>query len=130
MNSNNIESLHKGLWERARTICISMMQGANEKGSAERCFAMISSVEMSEDGITILTSNAFACETLAKQYDDDIKKAFVLAGADPDTKIAYKFDESSKPSIVIPKVHTQTQAASFSEAEQLKKGASSLRPCL
>lgn len=121
MNSNNIESLHKGLWERARTICISMMQGANEKGSAERCFAMISSVEISEDGITILTSNAFACETLAKQYDDDIKKAFVLAGADPDTKIAYKFDESSKPSIVIPKVHTQTQTASFSEVEATEK---------
>ena len=103
MSNNTIDMVTKGLWERAKTICISTMQGENEKSRAERCFSMITSVAREGDVLTIYTSNSFAADTLQKEYSEAIKQGFALAGAEPTLVIDYKFDNSVKPAIVIPK---------------------------
>lgn len=120
MSNENQENGQKGIWDRARMICISLMQGS-EKGRAERCFSMISSVAVDNSSVTIFTTNAFACETLAKKYDDSIKKAFELAGADPSLSVFYKFDEKSKPEIMIPKTESSQTAATVLGREHSDK---------
>jgi chromosomal replication initiator protein len=110
MSNGVIDLVSKGLWERARTICISMMQG-DERNRAERCFSQISSVHRDEDVFTIYTSNSFSTDTLMKDYAEAIRKGFELAGAETSLSVEFKTDANAKPEIVIPKAQTPAPAA-------------------
>ena len=105
MSNDTIDMVSKGLWERAKTICISTMQGENKKSRAERCFSMITSVARNGDTFIIYTANSFAKENLIKEYDAAIRQSFDLAGAEPGIKLEYQVDETIKPAIVIPKTN-------------------------
>ena len=103
MNSEKTDTLSEGLWDRARTICINMMQGDSKRSRAERNFSMIQSVSFKDNTFLILALNNLTAEMLEREYADDIKKSLLLAGADPSVRLEFSFDEKSKPSIVVPK---------------------------
>ena len=103
MNSEKTDTLSEGLWDRARTICINMMQGDSKRSRAERNFSMIQSVSFKDNTFLILALNNLTAEILEREYADDIKKSLLLAGADPSVRLEFSFDEKSKPSIVVPK---------------------------
>ena len=96
----------KGLWDRAQTICITMMQGETKRSRAERNFSMIQSVVRDGDTFKILALNKMSADILEREYAEDLKKSFHLAGADPNIKIEFSFDENAKPAIIVPKANT------------------------
>ena len=96
----------KGLWDRARTICITMMQGDVKRSRAERNFSMIQSVVRDGDTFKILALNKMSADILEREYAEDLKKSFLLAGAEPNVTIEFSFDENAKPAIIVPKPNT------------------------
>ena len=96
----------KGLWDRARTICITMMQGEVKRSRAERNFSMIQSVVRDGDTFKILALNKMSADILEREYAADLEKSFLLAGAEPNVKVEFSFDENAKPAIIVPKPNT------------------------
>ncbi len=103
MSSEQIDRACEGLWERARTICISMMQGDSKRSRAERNFSMIKSVEKDGNVIKIMALNKLTAELLEREYGEDIKRSFLLAGAGEGIVVKFEVDESAKPTIVVQK---------------------------
>ncbi|MBR3921905.1 MAG: ATP-binding protein, partial [Kiritimatiellae bacterium] len=106
MSNETIDMVSKGLWDRAQTICITMMQGETKRSRAERNFSMIQSVVRDGDTFKILALNKMSADILEREYAEDLKKSFLLAGADPNIKIEFSFDENAKPAIIVPKANT------------------------
>lgn len=93
----------KELWERAKAIFILTLQSENEKLQANRYFGMITSVTAKDGRFIIYTINKFAAELLQKDYANKLKSSFTLANAPSDIEIEFKYDETARPAIVIPK---------------------------
>ena len=106
MSNETIDMVSKGLWDRARTICITMMQGDVKRSRAERNFSMIQSVVRDGDTFRILALNKMSADILEREYAEDLKKSFLLAGAEPNVNIEFSFDENAKPAIIVPKPNT------------------------
>ena len=106
MSNETIDMVSKGLWDRARTICITMMQGDVKRSRAERNFSMIQSVVREGDTFKILALNKMSADILEREYAEDLKKSFLLAGAEPNVNIEFSFDENAKPAIIVPKPNT------------------------
>ena len=106
MSNETIDMVSKGLWDRARTICITMMQGDVKRSRAERNFSMIQSVVCDGDTFRILALNKMSADILEREYAEDLKKSFLLAGAEPNVTIEFSFDENAKPAIIVPKPNT------------------------
>lgn len=105
--NEKIDIASRELWERAKTIYLSTIRNDVEKSQVERYFTMITSVSM-EDGIfKIFTSNSFAADTLRDNYSEHLKSCFDLAGADKNMAISFIYDDSVKPTIVIPNEMTR-----------------------
>jgi chromosomal replication initiator protein len=119
MSNENLDPDSKGLWNRARMICISMMQGDEKRTRAERNFSMIQSVAREGDTFKIFTLNKLSSERFEKEYGEDLRKSFLLAGADSSVKIEITFDETAKHEIVIEKKEEQPAkpAASHEKTE-------------
>lgn len=107
MSNEQLDQVSEGLWNRARTICISMMQGDAKRSRAERNFSMINSVMKNGNTFKIMAINKLTAEMLEKEYGEDIKKSFMLAGADSDVDVKFEVDEDNKPTIVMNKLTTQ-----------------------
>lgn len=103
MSNETKESAVQELWNRARIICISMMQGDDLRSRAERNFSMIQSVEREGDVLKIYTLNKLTAEKIESEYGDDLARSFKLAGAEPTMKIEFTFDNSVKRQIVMEK---------------------------
>ena len=101
MNNNNLDPVSEGLWTRARMICISMMQGDDKRTRAERNFSMIESVSREGDVIKIYLLNKLAADRFENEYGEELRKSFLLAGADSSLKIEITFDETAKREIII-----------------------------
>ena len=101
MNNNNLDPGSEGLWTRARMICISMMQGDDKRTRAERNFSMIESVSRDGDVIKIYLLNKLAADRFENEYGEELRKSFLLAGADSSLKIEITFDETAKREIII-----------------------------
>ena len=71
MSNETIDMVSKGLWDRARTICITMMQGDTKRTRAERNFSMIQSVVREGDTFKILALNKMAADILEREYAED-----------------------------------------------------------
>ena len=106
MSNETIDMVSKGLWDRARTICINMMQGDSKRSRAERNFSMIKSVTFKDGAFRIIALNKLTSEMLEREYGEDIRKSLMLAGADPDSGVVFSFDENAKPAIIVPKANT------------------------
>ncbi len=106
MSNETIDMVSKGLWDRARTICITMMQGETKRTRAERNFSMIQSVVRDGDTFKILALNKMSADILEREYAEDLKKSFLLAGAEPNVTIEFSFDENARPAIIVPKPNT------------------------
>ena len=101
MNNNNLDPVSEGLWTRARMICISMMQGDDKRTRAERNFSMIESVSRDGDIFKIYLLNKLAADRFDNEYGEQLRKCFLLAGADSSLKIEITFDETAKREIII-----------------------------
>ena len=103
MSNETSESAAQELWNRARIICISMMQGDDLRSRAERNFSMIQSVKREGDVMKIYTLNKLTAEKIESEYGENLALGFKLAGAEPSIKIEFTFDDSVKRQIVIEK---------------------------
>lgn len=117
MNNEQIDQISEGLWERARTICISMMQGEAKKVRAERNFSMIKSVVKDGNVFKIMAINKLTSELIEREYGNDLRTSFQLAGAEQGFVLNFIFDEKSKPAIVVKK---QEPAADKPKQEQVQ----------
>ena len=116
MSNDTIDMESKGLWTRAREICISMMQGDVKRDRAKRNFSMIQSIAREGDVFKIFALNKLTAEMLEREYGEDIKRSFQLAGAPPETIISFTFDKNYRPEIVV----TKTVTASETKADSQK----------
>ena len=96
MNTQKTDEVSNGLWDRARMICISMMQGDAKRSRAERNFSMIQSVSHEDNVFKIYALNKLTAEMLENEYGEDLRKSFQYAGADVGMKIEFTFDENAK----------------------------------
>ncbi len=103
MSNEQLDKVSEGLWNRAQTICISMMQGDAKRSRAERNFSMISSVIKDGNTFKIMAINKLTAEMLDREYGDDIRKSLHLAGAESNVDVKFAVDEKSKPTIVVDK---------------------------
>ncbi len=111
MSNEQLDQVSEGLWNRARTICISMMQGDAKRSRAERNFSMIKSVMKDGSTFKILAINKLTAEMLEKEYGEDIRKSFLLAGAENGVDVKFEVDESNRPTIVVNKLSPQKSEA-------------------
>ncbi len=118
MSNEQLDQVSEGLWERARTICISMMQGDAKRSRAERHFSMINTVMKDGAIFKIMAINKLTAEMLDREYGDDIRKSFLLAGADDGFEVKFEVDENSKPTIVVDK---NTNSPSTSSTRSLQQ---------
>ena len=93
MSNETSESAAQELWNRARIICISMMQGDDLRSRAERNFSMIQSVKREGDVMKIYTLNKLTAEKIESEYGENLALGFKLAGAEPSMKIEFTFDD-------------------------------------
>ena len=107
----------KELWERARTICLALVQSEEERGVLSRNLSMIKNVESEGDEIIFRTSSQFAIKQLQSEVYK-IKNSLTLAGAGNDPKIEFKVDESAIPKIEISAVQKVVKPKVATEAEQ------------
>jgi len=94
--SSSIENL----WERAKTIYLSSISGAQDRAQAENYFSMISSVSEEHGTFVVYTSNKFAADFLTERYTEKLKISLSLAGAAHISEVSFRHDTSLKPSIV------------------------------
>jgi len=106
MSTETIDLVSKGLWDRAREICISMMQGDSRRGRAERNFSMIRSISREGDTFKVIALNKMTADILEREYGENLRRSFQLAGAPKETAIVFSFDENARPAIVVPKTNT------------------------
>ena len=102
--NETIDINSKLLWERARTIYLSTLQSAEDKSQVERYLSMITTVTREGNRFVILTSNSYAADFLRTQYAGKFKSCLDLAGGDAELEVEFKFDENSKPAIIMPAV--------------------------
>ena len=100
--SDTIDIASMELWNRAKTIYLSTLQNAEERNQLERYFSMITSVAKEGNEFLIYTSNEFAADMLRSNYSSKLKSCFDLAGADKDMTLEFKFDETTKPVLIVP----------------------------
>ena len=120
MSNEKLDQVSEGLWNRARTICISMMQGDAKRSRAERNFSMINSVMKDGSIFKIMAINKLTAEMLEKEYGDDIRKSFQLAGAENGIEVKFEVDEINKPTIVVNKLSAKkTETAKTSQTQEV-----------
>lgn len=107
MSDERIDMASKELWERAKGIFLLTLQTSSEKQQADRYFGMITTVSAKDNVFVIYTMNKFAADLLQRDYANKLKSSFTLANAPADLRIEFKYDESAKPAIVIPKMEKQ-----------------------
>ena len=111
MSNKTTDSASRDLWNRAKTILMAAFHTDEERGQAERYFSNVTSVSSDGQNFTIFTGSSFAADLLKNNYEGEIKKSVVLAGADPSLNIVFSVDESSSPAIVAPKPVQEPTAA-------------------
>ena len=102
MNNKILDDVSKELWERAKMIFVSTLQSDNERQQVDRYFGMISSIAVEGDYFIIYTMNQFAADLMKKEYADKLKSSFNLANAPADLKIEFKYDNTTRPTLVFP----------------------------
>ena len=88
----------KEMWNRAKTICLALIQSEADKGMLSRNLSMIKEMKKEGDKFVFVTTSPFA----SKQLQNDVKtirNGLLLAGAGSDVEIEFKADESSVPKI-------------------------------
>lgn len=102
MNIEEIDTASTDLWERAKTIYLSTLRNDDERSQADSYFSMISSISVKDNIFTIFVKTKFGAEYLQEKYADKLKLSFDLAGAKKETKLEFKVDPQSNPSIIQP----------------------------
>lgn len=112
-----IDLASKELWEKAKDIYLSTLQGPDEKNQVERYLSMITSVTKDNDKFIVFTSNPYAAEFLRTNYLERLKKCMELLSPNTAIELEFIFDESAKPAIVTPKpitpIHKTERISTF-----------------
>ncbi len=98
--SETTNSAAKDLWNRAKTIFMSLLRTDEERAQAERYFSMITSANLDGTIFRISTANSFSVDFLKNNYAEKLKQSFDLAGADSALTLTFHVDEQTKPTIV------------------------------
>ncbi len=96
----NTETAANGLWNRAKTIFMSILRTDEERAQAERYFSMITSATLDGTFFRISTANSFSVDFLKNNYADKLKQSFDLAGADSNLTLTFHVDETTIPTII------------------------------
>lgn len=102
--SDTIDSKAKDLWERAKSVYISTLQSTEEKQQIERNFSMISSVANNGNTFIVYTNNQFAAELFQDKYAEKIRMSLMLADSSQPWKLKFIYDETVKPTLIVPDV--------------------------
>lgn len=97
MEQNALEA-----WKKATDLYVSTLSTQEEKEQASRHFSMVTSISESNGHFTVYTGNKFAAEMLKDNYGPKLKTALVLTEGGKEISLDFLFDESSKPSIIVP----------------------------
>ncbi len=97
------ESKAEAAWNRAVGLYVSTLSSQEEKDQAKRHFSMVTSISEVNGHYTVFTGNQFAAELLRDTYGIKLKNALILSDGGEAVTIDFKFDESAKPSIIVPK---------------------------
>ena len=97
MEQNALEA-----WKKATDLYVSTLSTQEEKEQASRHFSMVTSISESNGHFTVYTGNKFAAEMLRDNYGPKLKTALVLTEGGKEISLDFLFDESSKPSIIVP----------------------------
>ena len=109
--SNTIDTASKEAWDRAKEIYLTTLSSPDERSQVERYFGMITSVSSVDGNFTAYTANKFAAELLKDSYASKLRNCLGLAGVPEPISIDFKFDETTMPSIVIPRQHQEASTA-------------------
>lgn len=109
--SDTSEARAKEAWERATDLYVSTLSTQEEKEQAKRHFSMVTSISESKGHYTVYTGNKFAAELLRDKYGTKLKNALLLSDAGDMQSLEFMFDESAKPSIVVPQQQRQNTNA-------------------
>lgn len=116
----------KDLWERAKKIFILSLLTESERQQADRYFALITTVAVEGKRFIIYTMNKFAADLLQKDYADKLKSSFTLANAPVDLEIEFRYDNTIKPTIVLPKVVQNEMTVSYQRPQKVSTFVSTL----
>ena len=121
-----IDMASKDLWERAKKIFILSLLTESERQQADRYFALITTVAVEGKRFIIYTMNKFAADLLQKDYADKLKSSFTLANAPVDLEIEFRYDNTIKPAIVLPKVVQNEMTVSYQRPQKVSTFVSTL----
>ena len=102
MTNETIDITSKEMWEKAKTIYLATLQSADEKSQVDRYLSMITSVANKNGNFTIYTANSYAADYLRDHYSDRLRKCLELVSNGLDIRLDFKYDVSSRPTIVTP----------------------------
>jgi len=103
MNTENIDTASRELWENAKSIYIMSLRNPDERNQAERNLGMmITSVSNEGNVFKIFTITQFAADLINREYANKLKGSFLVAGAPDDIQIEIKCDTNSKPALILP----------------------------
>ena len=92
----------KDAWQRATDLYVSTLPAQDERSQARRHFSMVTSITESNGSYKVYTSNKFAAELLRDTYGAKLKNALILSGGGDTVSLEFLFDESARPSIIVP----------------------------
>lgn len=98
-----IDITSKEMWNRAKEIYLSTLNSAEEKSQVDRYLSMIISVTRKDDIFTVMTSNAYAADYLKDNYSGRLRKCLELVSDGGEIGLEFKYDESARPAIVVPR---------------------------
>lgn len=102
--NNSIDIASRELWERAKSIYLSTLITAEERGQVDRYLSTIVSVSGTGNSFVVYTSNTYAADYLRDHYSDRLKKCLELVSNGGEVDLEFKCDPESKPAIVLPAV--------------------------
>ncbi len=100
--SDTNDTKAKDAWQRATDFYVSTLPAQDERSQARRHFSMVTSITESKGSYKVYTSNKFAAELLRDTYGAKLKNALILSGGGDTVSLEFLFDESARPSIIVP----------------------------
>ena len=110
--SDTMETQAKAAWNKATDLYVSTLSSQEEREQARRHFSMVTSISESKGHYTVYTGNKFAAELLRDTYGTKLRNALVLSDGGENISLEFLFDESAKPTIVIPQSRKTEQPQS------------------
>ena len=128
MNEVNTQQAAEELWERVKTIYMASLPTEEQKSQVDRYLSMVSKVERNGDEFLMLTTNSPAADLLNESYAGKLASMLALFFGISSASVHFRYDESNKATIVIPKEEAAAPAAKAENHEDRRVVRSSTMP--